>query len=115
MANISRYFSIDPHLSRRAQEGLERLTVTELQHLDLIMEGHSAKEAARITKNSPRTVELHRQNIREKLGARDILHLALILFSLAFDEARLEKRSAGAFKENGMDEQETPKYRAVLH
>jgi DNA-binding CsgD family transcriptional regulator len=40
-----------------------------------LIQGASSKEAARILKISPRTVEFHRANIMRKLGARNIADL----------------------------------------
>jgi DNA-binding NarL/FixJ family response regulator len=116
MGRTHRYLTIDPALCEQAREGLARLTPAEWQHLDLIMAGHTAKQAARITSNSPRTVELHRQNIREKLGARDVLHLALILCKLELDEAlhALDGTGGASGNEAGIEDEEAP-FEVTLH
>jgi len=44
------------------------LTATEIQIADIIKQGKTSKEIAEILKMSPRTVDIHRYNIRKKLG-----------------------------------------------
>lgn len=47
-----------------------RLTPTELRIADLIRQGRSTKEAAELMNLSIRSVEFHRDNLREKLGLK---------------------------------------------
>ena len=54
--------------------GRQRLTGRECEVLELIAGGWSNKEAAR-ARVSPRTVEVHRAHIMEKLGARNSVEL----------------------------------------
>lgn len=59
---------------------LAELTPRERQIMDLMVEGHSNKAIARRLGISVRTVEVHRANLMDKLGARslaDVVHLAL--------------------------------------
>jgi ATP/maltotriose-dependent transcriptional regulator MalT len=46
------------------------LTPTEIQIANLIKIGKSSKQIAEILKKSPRTVDTHRKNIREKIGLK---------------------------------------------
>jgi len=62
---------------RKFQQG-ERLTVRELEILELIAQGQSAKEAAIALRIMPRTVECHLDAVRMKLGARNRTHVVAI-------------------------------------
>ena len=44
------------------------LTATEIRLASLIRQGKTSKEIAELLKMSPRTVDIHRYNIRKKLG-----------------------------------------------
>lgn len=55
--------------------GRERLTPREFQVLELIAGGASNKEAGRLLGISPRTIEVHRAHIMEKLGAKNSVDL----------------------------------------
>jgi len=60
--------------------GRDLLTPREYQVLELIANGASNKEAGRHLGISPRTVEVHRARIMEKLGAKntvDLVHIVL--------------------------------------
>jgi two-component system response regulator FixJ len=60
--------------------GRDLLTPREYQVLELIAKGASNKEAGRHLGISPRTVEVHRARIMEKLGAKntvDLVHIVL--------------------------------------
>ena len=52
-----------------------RLTPRQLEVLQLLAEGHSAKEMASILKISPRTVEFHKYKMMEKLDIRTTAEL----------------------------------------
>lgn len=54
---------------------LGRLTPREREILDLVAAGQSTKEIARALDLSPRTVETHRANIAEKLGAGSVAEM----------------------------------------
>ncbi|WP_153771061.1 response regulator [Labrenzia sp. CE80] len=64
-------------------EGSELLTRREREVLQEITGGASNKEAGRILGISPRTVEVHRARIMEKLGARNAADLVRIVLGRA--------------------------------
>ena len=68
-------------LSNRIFPGHEQLTPRERQVLEQITAGASNKEAGRILGISPRTIEVHRARIMEKLGARNAADLVRIVLS----------------------------------
>jgi len=59
------------------------LTPREREVAELIADGNSNKEAGRRLGISPRTVELHRAHLMEKLGARNAADLVRIVLSRA--------------------------------
>jgi DNA-binding NarL/FixJ family response regulator len=59
----------------RGPTELEKLSQRERQVLQLITEGHSSAEAAKILHISVRTVESHRLHLMDKLGIRSIAEL----------------------------------------
>jgi DNA-binding CsgD family transcriptional regulator len=61
--------------------GQERLTPRERVVLAHVVRGASNKEAARTLGLSPRTVEFHRSKIMQKLGAKNIADLLLIVLA----------------------------------
>ncbi len=69
--------------SSRADEvvGSETLTPREREVLLLIARGQSNKEAGRALGISPRTIEVHRARIMEKLGAKNAADLVRIIMS----------------------------------
>ncbi|GAB4576794.1 MAG: response regulator [Roseibium sp.] len=60
-------------------QGADQLTRRELEVLKEITDGASNKEAGRTLGISPRTVEVHRARIMEKLGARNAADLVRIV------------------------------------
>ena len=56
----------------RAASPLERLSARERQVLQLVAEGKSSAEIARIVHLSPKTVETYRSRLMKKLGVGDI-------------------------------------------
>lgn len=62
--------------ARAGRDALKaKLTQREREILDLVAEGLSTKEIARALDLSPRTVETHRSNIAEKLGASSVAEM----------------------------------------
>jgi two-component system response regulator FixJ len=61
--------------------GEEQLTPREREVLECIALGASNKEAGRQLGISPRTIEVHRARIMEKLGARNTADLVRIVYS----------------------------------
>jgi FixJ family two-component response regulator len=59
--------------------GHERLTAREREVLERIARGASSKEASRELAISPRTVEVHRARIMEKLGAKNAADLVRVV------------------------------------
>jgi DNA-binding CsgD family transcriptional regulator len=62
-------------------ESDNELTEREREVAALIADGASSKEAAQRLGISPRTVELHRAHIMEKLGARNAADLVRIVLT----------------------------------
>ena len=65
----------ESHPRFRAREPQAALTTRERQVLDLVLDGHSNKESARILGIGQRTVESHRANVMKKIGARSLPEL----------------------------------------
>jgi two-component system response regulator FixJ len=64
----------------QAAERLALLTPREHEVLDLLVTGKSNKEIAKVLGNSPRTIDVHRARVFEKLQAAnlpDLVHLVL--------------------------------------
>jgi FixJ family two-component response regulator len=61
--------------------GFEQLTPREREVLQLITNGQSNKEAGRELGISPRTIEVHRARVMEKLGARNTADLLRIVLT----------------------------------
>ncbi len=79
--------------SARDFPGHERLTARELQVLDQIAEGASNKEAGRELGISPRTIEVHRARIMEKLRAKNAADLMRVVLRKANGQ-----RTTGAYR-----------------
>lgn len=56
----------------QAKQRIGQLSPREKEVLDGVCEGYSSKEVARTLGISPRTVELHRANVLNKLGVRNL-------------------------------------------
>ena len=61
--------------------GFSQLTPREREVLELITNGQSNKEAGRELGISPRTIEVHRARVMEKLGARNTADLMRIVLT----------------------------------
>ena len=61
--------------------GFSQLTPREREVLQLITNGQSNKEAGRELGISPRTIEVHRARVMEKLGARNTADLMRIVLT----------------------------------
>jgi two-component system, LuxR family, response regulator FixJ len=61
--------------------GADSLTPRERDVLEQIAHGASNKEAGRTLGISPRTIEVHRARIMEKLSARNTADLVRIVFT----------------------------------
>ena len=60
---------------RADREKLARLTAREMEVLELAARGKHAKEIAQELAISPRTVEVHKTRIMDKLGVRNVAEL----------------------------------------
>lgn len=72
--------SIEKHADLRRR--VESLTPREREVLDLIVEGKANKVVAIDLGLSERTVEIHRANVMEKMGARSVAHLVKMHLTL---------------------------------
>jgi two-component system, LuxR family, response regulator FixJ len=72
--------AIDEHAELRRHA--ETLTPREREVLDLIVEGKANKVAAIDLGLSERTIEIHRANVMEKMGARSVAHLVKMHLTL---------------------------------
>lgn len=69
--------------ARAAEERIARLTAREREVLDAMVAGHASKEIARDLGVSPRTVEVHRARVMEKMGARSVPELVHLVHAMA--------------------------------
>jgi FixJ family two-component response regulator len=69
----------EQQIPRRRYAGTGTLTPREFDVLDQLASGQSNKAAARLLGISPRTVEVHRARIMEKVGARNTADLMRIV------------------------------------
>ena len=80
--------------ARRGEiEKLARLTAREREVLEQAVQGLHAKEIAASLGISPRTVEVHKARIMEKLGVRNIAEL--VRFAVAAGDAARTREDAG--------------------
>lgn len=85
--------SFDAWAETRAVESevsarLERLTPRERQVMEQLVEGHSNKEIARRLDVSPRTVEVYRARVMEKMGAASIARLVQMIMGAPTNKNR---------------------------
>lgn len=66
---------------------IDRLSVRERQVLQLLAEGNSAKESADRLNISAKTIEVHRKNIRQKLGISSIAELTKYAIRMGITES----------------------------
>ena len=69
--------------------GIDRGTSREREVFELIVEGKANKVVAIDLGLSERTVEIHRANVMEKMGARSVAHLVRMHLTLHGDKAPL--------------------------
>jgi FixJ family two-component response regulator len=80
MAQASRLNPVTMHGRLPAFPGHENLTAREVDVLEHIVAGASNKEAGRLLGISPRTIEVHRARIMEKLKARNTAELVRLVY-----------------------------------
>jgi FixJ family two-component response regulator len=66
----------------RIQAHLESLTPREREVLDLMTQGKQNKAIAQVLDVSPRTIEIHRARVMEKMGAHSIAELVRMMLDL---------------------------------
>jgi DNA-binding NarL/FixJ family response regulator len=64
--------ALEPGLDANKSSPLESLSSRERQVLQLVVEGRSSAEIARIVSLSPKTVETYRSRLMKKLGVADV-------------------------------------------
>ena len=67
---------------RDIRNNLSKLTPREREVLDLVVSGKSNKETARLLEISPKTVEVHRGRVMEKMDVTSLANLVQIIASL---------------------------------
>lgn len=66
-----------PLASVEKEQGIRKLSPKEKQVLRLIVEGHTIPTIATLLHRDPRTIRMHRENIRKKLGVKNDTQLIL--------------------------------------
>ncbi len=66
-----------------ASNGMSRLTATEREILNLLVNAYSIKQIARMRNISERTAITHKNNIRNKLGSRNMSEVFKVIIGLA--------------------------------
>jgi two-component system response regulator FixJ len=72
-------------LGAAALDNLERLTPREREVLEQLVVGRANKVIAQALDCSPRTVEIHRARIMEKMEARSLPHLVRLALAAGID------------------------------
>jgi DNA-binding NarL/FixJ family response regulator len=82
---------IEAYLSRSADKtaSIEILTPRQREILQLIAEGHSNKQIAKILKSSTKTIDSHRANIMSRLGIHNLP--GLVRYAMRHGLVPLEK------------------------
>ena len=80
MSRVASTNSVSMHGRLPAFPGHETLTAREVDVLEHIVAGASNKEAGRLLGISPRTIEVHRARIMEKLKARNTAELVRLVY-----------------------------------
>ena len=77
----------EPVAAKRPVEGnsVDTLTPRERDVLGQLVAGASNKEAGRLLGISPRTIEIHRARIMEKLGAKNVADLVRMALRLGIE------------------------------
>ena len=89
LARVAREAAVRTGKRRRtlaARQRIAALSPREREVLDLLADGHSNKQIARVLGISPRTVEIHRANMMAKLDARHPAEAVRLRIEARFDE-----------------------------
>lgn len=87
--------------AERARHLLGSLTPREAEVLDLLAEGHSNKEMARILGTSPRTIDVHRARVLQKLAVDTLPDLVrLVMAARPAANGTLRNREGGSHGES---------------
>ncbi|HTI03376.1 MAG TPA: response regulator [Acidisoma sp.] len=79
--------------AQRASQLIATLTPRESEVLHLLAEGHSNKEMARVLGTSPRTIDVHRARVLQKLGVETLPDLVRLVLA-----ARPPEQGSGDFE-----------------
>lgn len=91
------YVPLSEDEERTAVAGLARLTATEQEVLEGMLQALSSKRIARLRGSSPRTVEVHKRNIMTKLGvksSKEVYRICIALSNRGHIWSHPEPRSA---------------------
>ncbi len=78
--------SLGEHARIRTQ--LASLTAREREVLDLLVQGKQNKAVAQVLAVSPRTIEIHRARVMEKMNAQSVAELVRMLLEIRATEGR---------------------------
>ena len=67
--------AVESYTQRRGGPVFERLTAREREVLQLIAEGHTNRQIAKVLALSTKTIEKHRSNLMDKLDIHDVANL----------------------------------------
>lgn len=97
---------LDKHLRKiKHTESLGKLSVRENEILDLVVSGMSSKEIARILGISPKTVDVHRTHIMNKLGiksSKDLIPFAMLNNNHCNECKWLSASGARGYRDEGL-------------
>jgi len=93
LASVKRALALSPqsrnqaHLAQAAEQHVAQLTARERQVLEQLVAGHSNKVIAYELDISPRTVEIHRAHLMEKMQAKSVSDLVRMALAVGISPA----------------------------